>query len=566
MQATDTDARRMIRRASPAGRAAAAVAVAALLLPVLAGCSDEGSSTEPRTDASARGASASAGASAPALKPLPAKVPEELKPYYGQKLKWRSCDSEGSGGSGDAGSSGDAGGSGGFQCAELRVPLDYAHPGADDDSDLGLAVTRKKAEGGKKARIGSLQVNPGGPGGSAVDYVEQAAGLAYPPEVRKRYDMVGMDPRGVARSEPIECLSDRQMDAFTRTDQTPDSGAETRRLSSAYERFAKGCEERTGKRLGHVSTTEAARDMDVLRAVLGDKKLHYFGASYGTYLGAYYAGLFPQRSGRLVLDGAMDPTLSSLRVNREQTAGFDTAFRAFARDCAGRDDCPLGTGGVKAAGRELSALFKKIDADPVPTDDSSRDLTESLATTGVIRAMYDEASWPTLREALAAAKKGEGAPLLALSDDYYERGADGKYTNIMFANPAVNCVDLPPAFSSSADVEKSLPSFEKASPVFGRGFAWAAFNCGSWPVKPTGSPHHIKAEGAAPIVVVGTTRDPATPYRWARGLAGQLDSARLLTYEGDGHTAYQRGSKCVDEAIDAYLLDNRPPKDGTTCS
>ncbi|GAA2063127.1 alpha/beta hydrolase [Streptomyces albiaxialis] len=547
-----------VRRASRAGRATAALATAVVALSALSalsGCSDEGSPAEPRANASARGATA--GADAPRLKPLPAGIPKELKPYYAQKLEWRPC---GAAGSGD------------FQCAELRVPLDYAHPGDGsgdgdrDGGDLRLAVTRKKAEGGKKDRIGSLQVNPGGPGGSAVDYVEQAAGLAYPPEVRKRYDIVGMDPRGVARSEPVECLSDRQMDAFTRTDQTPDSRAETRRLTSAYERFAKGCEGRTGKRLGHVSTTEAARDMDVLRAALGDKKLHYVGASYGTYLGAYYAGLFPQRSGRLVLDGAMDPTLSSLRVNREQTAGFDTAFRAFARDCAERDDCPLGTGGVKEAGRELSALFKKIDADPVRTDDDSRKLTESLATTGVIRAMYDEGSWPTLREALAAAKKGEGAPLLALSDDYFERGADGKYTNIMFANPAVNCLDLPPAFTSSADVEKSLASFEKASPVFGRGFAWAALNCGSWPKKPTGRPHHVEAKGAAPIVVVGTTRDPATPYRWARGLAGQLDSARLLTYEGDGHTAYQRGSKCVDEAIDAYLLDNRPPKDGTTCS
>ena len=525
----------------------------------LAGCTDGGSGgsgSESRAGASAHGAKA--GAPAPALKPLPPGVPKELKPYYAQKLEWRSCG---------------AAGSDGFQCAKLTVPLDYEHPGDGEgggdgggDDELTLAVTRKPAEGGKKGRIGSLQVNPGGPGGSAVDYVQQAAGLAYPPEVRKRYDIVGMDPRGVARSEPVECLSDDGMDAYTRTDQTPDSAAETSRLSASYERFAKGCEKRAGKRLGHVSTTEVARDMDVLRAVLGDKKLHYVGASYGTYLGAYYAGLFPQRSGRLVLDGAMDPTLSSRRVNREQTAGFDTAFRAFARDCAQDKDCPLGTGGVKEAGRELSALFKKLDAHPAPTDDSRRELTESLATTGVIRAMYDEGSWPTLHEALADAKKGKGTALLALSDDYYERSADGEYTNIMYANSAVNCLDLPPAFDSAESVRKALPSFEKASPVFGRGFAWAALNCGSWPVKPTGAPHRVEAEGAAPIVVVGTTRDPATPYRWARGLAGQLDSARLLTYEGDGHTAYQRGSKCVDDAIDTYLLDGRPPKDGTTCS
>ncbi|CAM5660030.1 alpha/beta hydrolase [Streptomyces hirsutus] len=181
--------------------------------------------------------------------------------------------------------------------------------------------------------------------------------------------------------------------------------------------------------------------------------------------------------------------------------------------------------------------------------------------------MYDEGAWPLLRKALTAAmKENNGAGLLALSDSYYERDTNGKYANLMFANAAVNCLDLPPAFGSPDQVRDALPDFEKASPVFGEGFAWAALNCTYWPVAATGEPQRIEAKGAAPIVVVGTTRDPATPYRWAQALADQLASARLLTYEGDGHTAYGRGSDCIDSAINAYLVDGTPPADGKRCS
>jgi pimeloyl-ACP methyl ester carboxylesterase len=316
-----------------------------------------------------------------------------------------------------------------------------------------------------------------------------------------------------------------------------------------------------------VSTVEAARDMDVLRAVLGDRKLTYVGASYGTFLGATYAGLFPERVGRLVLDGALDPSLSADRLNQEQTAGFETAFQAFAEDCARRDDCPLGRTPAQV-GTNLSALFERLDARPLPTGEAGgRKLGESLATTGVIAAMYDEGAWPRLRQALTQAVRDQnGAGLLALSDGYFERGADGDYSNLMYANAAVNCLDLPAAYATPDEVERALPAFEKASPVFGRALAWASLNCAYWPVKPTGGPHRIEAKGAAPIVVVGTTRDPATPYRWAQALASQLSSARLITYDGDGHTAYGRGSDCVDSAINTYLLRGTPPTEGKRCS
>ncbi|MFJ8360247.1 alpha/beta hydrolase [Streptomyces sp. NPDC093984] len=517
------------RRSLPAMRTGGTLLAAAALL--VSACSP-GASTTAHT----------------ALAALPQSPPSALALYYTQKLTWRTC------------------GVPGFQCATMKAPRDYTKPGADD---VRLAVARKKATGQGRP-LGSLLVNPGGPGGSAVGYLEQYAGVGYPAEIRARYDMVAVDPRGVAHSEPVECLDGPRMDAYAQTDITPDNPAETRRLVDAFKRFAEGCGRHSAALLRHVSTVEAARDMDILREVLGDRRLNYVGASYGTFLGATYAGLFPERVGRMVLDGAMDPALSARRLNEEQTAGFETAFRSFAKDCVRRSDCPLGGPGTSPAkvGAKLKAFFKKLDASPIPTGDADgRRLGEALATTGVIAAMYDEAAWPRLRQALTSAMKNrDGAGLLMLSDSYYERDAGGRYSNLMFANAAVNCLDLPPAFSGPEDVEKALPAFEKASPVFGRGLAWASLSCAYWPVRATGRPHRIRAKGAAPIVVVGTTRDPATPYRWARSLASQLSSGRLLTYDGDGHTAFGRGSRCVDSTIGAYLLRGTPPAKGKRCS
>ncbi|MFH8530526.1 alpha/beta hydrolase [Streptomyces tendae] len=509
-------------------------------------CSAGGASTSAGSPA-ARAVGATEAATA-ALTPLPQATPSELAPYYEQKLAWRDC------------------GVPGFQCATMKAPLDYAKPG---EGDVRLAVARKKATGPGK-RLGSLLVNPGGPGGSAIGYLQQYAGIGYPAKVRAQYDMVAVDPRGVARSEPVECLDGPEMDAYTQTDVTPDDAGETDELVDAYKEFAEGCGADAPKLLRHVSTLEAARDMDVLRAVLGDEKLTYVGASYGTFLGATYAGLFPDRTGRLVLDGAMDPSLPARRLNLEQTEGFETAFQSFAKDCVRQSDCPLGDKNTAPdqVGKNLKSFFDDLDAKPLPAGDADgRKLTESLATTGVIAAMYDEGAWQQLRESLTSAiKEKDGAGLLILSDSYYEREADGGYSNLMFANAAVNCLDLPAAFSSPDEVRDALPEFEKASPVFGEGLAWSSLNCAYWPVKPTGEPHRIEAAGATPIVVVGTTRDPATPYRWAEALSDQLASGHLLTYEGDGHTAYGRGSTCIDSAINTYLLRGTAPEDGKRCS
>ncbi|MFE9564108.1 alpha/beta fold hydrolase [Streptomyces sp. NPDC006487] len=510
------------------------IAAAGLLL---SGCTSGGSGT-PRAAASSGGAS-----EAPSAEPT--AVPAALRPYYDQKLSWREC------------------GVPGFDCSTLKVPLDYENPAG---GDIDIAVARRKATDPSK-RLGSLVVNPGGPGGSGIGYLQAYAGIGYPAPVRAAYDMVSFDPRGVDRSSPVECLNGPAMDKYTQVDQTPDTPAERALLVAAFKEFAAACQAHSRRILPHVSTVDAARDMDVLRAALGDEKLTYVGASYGTFLGAMYANLFPGRTGRLVLDGAMDPSRPAVELNRDQTEGFETAFRAFAADCAKQTDCPLGQGSPEQIAERLEEFFRKVDAQPVPTTDRARPtLGESLATTGVIAALYDENAWPQLREALRAAMDGDdGNGLLSLADSYYERGQDGKYANLMSANAAVNCLDQPPAFAGPEAVEKALPSFEKASPVFGAGLAWASLNCTYWPTKATGTAGVLQAKGAPPIVVVGTTRDPATPYKWAEALARQLDSGVLLTYDGDGHTAYGRGSDCIDSAINQYLLEGTAPKDGKKC-
>ncbi|GAA2991148.1 alpha/beta hydrolase [Streptomyces lactacystinicus] len=562
-----------VRVRAQASARARVLAAALVVVGLLAGgCSADpaGAPAAPSPDPAASGTSSAptaARAGATPLEPLPAAVPAALAPYYAQRPVWQPCDS-------------------GFECTTFRVPLDYDHPG---DGDLTLAAARTAAEpagtgsassdpsapasdpsapapaasASQGTRLGSLLLNPGGPGGSAIEYLEAAA-RTYDHGVRARYDLVGLDPRGVGRSSPVSCLSGDRMDAYTAVGLAPGDQGGVDALVAADKEFAEGCRTQAGAALGHLGTVEAARDMDVLRALLGDEKLNFVGKSYGTFLGATYAGLFPSRVGRLVLDGAMDPSLDSVAGNRTQAGGFETAWAAFAQDCAKREDCPLGRT-EQQVGDRLTALLGGVRTAPLPTTDAGRRLTGSQATTGVIQAMYADFLWPKLRAALTDAETGDGTGLLRLSDDYYGRESDGSYPNLMFANIAVNCLDLPAPFHGPEDVQRAVPEFERVSPHFGRDMAWMALTCAYWPVRATGAAHTVRAAGAAPIVVIGTTRDPATPYAWAQSLAGQLESGRLLTFDGDGHTAYGRHSTCVDGAVNRFLLTGEAPEQGKRC-
>ncbi len=466
---------------------------------------------------------------------------ESLARFYGQSLDWSECS--------------------GAECAQLTVPVDYARP---DGSTIEIAVLRVPAKKASK-RLGSLVVNPGGPGGSGVDYA-RAADFIVGPGVRERYDVVGFDPRGVGRSAPIDCLTDTQLDAFLGSDPTPDDATEQRTFAQGSAAFATACGTKAGALLAHVSTEDAAKDLDVLRAALGEEKLTYLGKSYGTYLGATYADLFPAQVGRFVLDGVVAPDLTTDEINLGQAKGFELATRTWAKYCVDEGDCPLGES-VDAVMENLRAFLTDVDATPVPRtgDGSVPQLTEGWASLGIAAAMYDQGAWRTLVDAMDDALAGDGTALMQLADQYADRNPGGGYAgNIMEVIYAVNCLDKPES-DSVPERLAAAGAAAKEAPTWGRYLAWSSLVCGYWPVPPVGTPREVRAEGAEPIVVIGTTRDPATPYEWSVRLRDQLAKASLITFDGDGHTAYTRSNGCVDDAVDAWYLEGTVPKDGLRC-
>ncbi|MEV2268412.1 alpha/beta hydrolase [Nonomuraea africana] len=470
----------------------------------------------------------------------PPSVPADagaLRGFYEQRITWKACDS-------------------GFECGRVKVPLDYAHPGGDT---ITLAVMRKPAAD-RRQRIGSLLLNPGGPGGSGVDFA-RVSGEVLTDRLRARYDIVGFDPRGVGKSAAIRCAPDAGAGVYGRQARNPRARAEptASEVADELKKFGAGCRAQSGELLAHVSTVEAAKDMDVLRGVLGDARLHYLGFSYGTQLGAVYAELFPARVGRLVLDSAVDPRAWPTDASIVQARGFEVALDSFLADCAQRSDCALGTDPA-AARRRLVGLLEHIDRRPLPGE-GAQTLDKETAIGLIGGALYDKRAWPLLRTALQQAMSGKGAAMLQLADSSH--GADDNSAEAM---QSIICLDGPPSLTSADQVEARLPAFREAAPVFGEMLAWTELRCAYWPVKPTGRPHAITARGAAPILVVGNLRDPATPYAWAERLAGQLSSGVLLTHDGDGHGAYdKRGNACVNDAVDTYLIEGRPPVNGTRC-
>ncbi len=513
---------------------------ATALLVALAGCAT-GAGTGAATGEGTGSSGTPAGSSQP-----PAGQ-EQLGSFYGQKPTWGACDKVRN----PAPSA---------QCAWLEVPVDYAAPQGETTK---LRVIKVPAT--EKAQ-GSLLVNPGGPGGSAVDYAN-VADFIVSGAVRRSFDIVGFDPRGVGYSEPITCLDPPQVDEMLGGDPTPDDQAEYTRMQQSAKDFGAACQKKYPSILGHVSTVEAARDMDVLRSVLGRDKLTYLGKSYGTFLGATYAGLFPQRVGQLVLDGAIAPDLTNEQVNLGQALGFETATRAYVTKCTGEGNCPLGKD-LDSGMQALRDLLRGLDAKPLPVtgDPRVKQLTEGWASLGLARAMYDETSWDTLTDALRSAKSGDGTALFGLAKQYADRDDNGSYGgNIMQVISAVNCLDRGSERQDFAQVTALSKEFAQKAPTWGPFMVFGSVTCEEWPIPATGTPEKITAEGAPPIVVVGTTRDPATPYEWAEQLAGQLADGRLITFDGDGHTAYMRSNSCVDSAVDAYLLQGKAPDDGLKC-
>ncbi|WUH96546.1 alpha/beta hydrolase [Spirillospora sp. NBC_00431] len=448
----------------------------------------------------------------------------------------------------------------GFRCATLRVPLDHARPSGEK---IDIALIKVPATD-RRHRIGSLVFNFGGPGGEGVGTLARAAGEYA--ELGARYDLVGFDPRGVGRSAPVTCAGPRRMDEIAARDDSPDTAAEEKTYIDGRADYVRQCQARSGRLLPHVGTLNAARDLDLIRDALGEERLHYFGISYGTWLGGAYAHRFPGRVGRAVLDGAVDTGLGGKDLALQQTAAFQRALGDFGAACArlGRRSCPLGTDGPSVV-RSVGRLLAGLDRTPLPTSGGRR-LTQSLGTTGVAAALYSRDAWPYLAQGLVdAAERRDGSLLLMLADVQNGRREDGTYTNLSAANTAITCADGTDRYTPS-DVRSLLPAFRDASPIFGAAMAWGLLHCTGWPVKGDDAAREVSAPSAAPILVVGNTGDPATPYAWAPALTRALGGrATLLTLKGQGHGAYDTGHPCVRGTVHAYLLDGTVPPAGTTC-
>ncbi|MET9834064.1 alpha/beta fold hydrolase [Streptomyces sp. NPDC006385] len=511
----------------PRIRVAALTATALLLSSLLAGCSDDGSGGQDLT---------------------------------AQELNWEDCPppSQAQGGGGSPSPLPDGGT---WQCATMKAPLDWDEPKGDT---IDIALIRAQSTGDERRRIGSLIFNFGGPGSSGVTSLP-SVGERYG-TLLTRYDLVSFDPRGVGRSAPVLCENDQQLDAHFQQDATPDDATERTELLDTNKEFTRACEKNSKKVLPHVRTTDAARDLDLMRQLLGDRKLHYFGISYGTELGGVYAHLFPENVGRAVFDAVVDPTENPEQSALGQAEGFQLALDNFAADCAAKSEgCPIGNTAQDIKDR-IAKLLKDLDSKPIPGV-FPRELTQTAATSGILQALYSKDFWEYLTQGLVQAYDGDGRLLLLLADSMNGRRENGEYSNITAANVSINCADDKPRYTA-AYVEQRLPEFRAASNLFGDSLAWAMLTCTDWPVPGAAEHPDVSAPGSGPILVVGNTGDPATPYEGARRMAEALGKGVgvELTYEGQGHGAYNTGNKCVQDAVNGYLLDGKVPAAGTVCS
>jgi pimeloyl-ACP methyl ester carboxylesterase len=445
----------------------------------------------------------------------------------------------------------------GFECATLQVPRVATDPA---QGLLDLALTRRPA-GDPGQRIGSLVVNPGGPGASAVGYL-QGAWKQVPPGVRARFDLVAFDPRGVGQSSPVRCGTTAELDRYFAIDPTPDDAAELQALQVGTEQLVAGCAQRSGEVLPYVSTADAAADLDAVREAVGDERLTYLGYSYGTALGAAYLDRFPTRVRAMVLDGGLDPALSWDQLLEGQSSGFDRALEAFLADCD-RTRCAFRKKVTGPLGAAYDRLAARIDASPIPGE-GARTVGPGEFSLGVGAGLYSkDDGWPAIAAALTAAVDGDGGILLQLNDSYLERTREG-YANISEANLSVNCIDRPWP-RDAAPYLALAERVRQTSPRFGPAIALSGLACRSWPVPPSGQPHPVSGAGAPPVVVIGTTGDPATPFQWSVALADQLESGVLITHRGDGHTVYRTGApECVRGPVDRYLLTGTAPE-ALTC-
>ncbi len=462
-----------------------------------------------------------------------------LEFFYNQQIDWRNC--------GDA------------DCTTFEVPLNYQDPQGDR---VTLSMTKVRARG---ESIGSLFVNPGGPGGSAFEYAK-AADYIVTDQIQESFDVVGVDPRGVGQSDTIRCLTDQQIDVLISADGSPDTELEESRLILDAGFIGRACESSGDPLIAHMSTVEVAKDMDIARALVGDPVMNLLGKSYGTAIGTTYIELFPDRVGRIVLDGVLPTYLTQLEITRTQAEEFEVLLRYFVSDCLQQSDCPL-TGSVDQGVQQIRAFLLDLDSEPL-VGENQRELTESLATYAILSYLYfPQYDFPDLRAALnAAMTQGDPNELLTLLDQRISRAPDGRYTdNSTDAFYAVSCLDFP-VTQSIDQVREFANQLSQSAPTFGESLGWGVLSCKDWPYAAQQA-IKISPSTSAPVMLLATENDPATPAKWAQEVATKLGNAELVLWEGGyNHTAYFEGSDCVTDRVDAYLLEGTiAPGTTTTC-
>ncbi|MGB3413491.1 MAG: alpha/beta hydrolase [Microbacteriaceae bacterium] len=472
----------------------------------------------------------------------PEQVAPELQVYYDQELQWTDCGN-------------------GNLCADAQAPMDWDNPSS---GDIWLAMVKTPASGKK---IGSLFTNPGGPGASGFDFVYDYSQFIFGKDVLASYDIVGWDPRGVGQSSAVKCfVDDADKNRFLFEDEIDAKWGEPGYLPEvemAYDYFIDACLDDTEELLGYVDTVSTAHDLDLMRALVGDSKLNYVGFSYGAYLGGVYADEFAEKVGRVVIDGPVNPAISLTDLVIEQNQGFEVGYQQFLANCLAGKDCPF-TGTIEEATQQTIDLLARLEESPLRAKDG-RKLWGGSFTLSIASALYAEFTWPMLRTAIKDVMNGDAELAFNLIDSYHGRNPDGSFNDNSYeANIAINCLDYP----VSRDIERWNRDFDRLkelSPLLGPYGGYSELLCDMWPYQAKHERKAITASGSDPIIVVGSVYDTATPYRWAEELAATLENGTLLTRDGQGHTSYGQGNRCIDGAVDAYLLHGTVPAKGTVC-
>lgn len=478
--------------------------------------------------------------------PEPQSSTADLSTFYSQKVDWKPC------------------GSGGNQtCADVKVPLNYSDLG---QGDIKISVTRTAGSGGQKndSHLGAILTNPGGPGASGIDFHTYMVGMLGE-DVGAKYDVVSFDPRGVGKSAPVKCLDTKQMDTFMADLGTPNKLTSVDQVSSVAASMGKGCEQESGRIVPHLGTNNTARDMDVIRAVLGEQKISFYGASYGTNLAQIYATFFPDKTDRFVLDGVVPMWLDLEQTGLGQAKGFNTTFDRFVADCPKRRGCPLPANPDQAKAK-VKSLLNDLGSKPLPAKDdpTGREVTQAIAYNGIMSALYDDSfGWSQLRVALRQAFAGNGTGLLELSDEYAER-EDGKYGGILQSYYAISCLDQD-GRADAAATEQLGKEWAKQAPMFGDYMAWTGLPCAAWPAPVDLAPNRDNWSELPAMLLINYSEDPATPYEWAEEVAQAMPQASLVKVPGPNHVAAFNEIKCVDDSIEQFYLAGKLPTSRTTC-